>query len=331
MLLHSDGFDSHATGAATLADGDPAWGAQTGVSITAASGKFSGKSLRLAAAAAGGIAFSAPGVNVGIGAYFNVATSSNPLTLIRDLGNSQNLLVRSADGTLTVRDGAGTVRVTSDPAASADGSYNWVEVHWKSDGVYLYVDGLIVDSYLGAYTSPDFSDLRLLDSAGTGIGQVDVDDLVVWDDQGSYMNSFPLGPRRIQLHRPTAAGASTQWTPASGANWQAVDDTDWSGGVGVTAETASLKDLYELSDLTVNPATINAVVVRTKVQNTGDNPAQLQHVLRGSDGSEVNGTLQAVPTLAPTVLKSAFYRDTNGAPWTPATVNALQAGQVSSN
>lgn len=331
MLLHSDGFDSHATGAATLADGSPKWTGQSAVTIAAAAGKFGGQSLRLAAATAGYAELSVTGTFVAFAGYFKVATSSNPVVLARDVTNGVDLVTRNSNGALVVRDGADNVRITSAAAAHPDGEFVWLEVSYRSDGVYLAVNGLPVGSFVGAYTGPDFSPLRLINSAGTGIGQIDVDDLIVWDDQGSYFNTFGVPLRRITLLRPDGPGASTSWVPNGATNWQSVDDTNWSGGAGVVSTVAGQKDLYTMTDLPIAPSTINAVVVRAKAVNAGDNPAALALLVRGADGSEAAGPVTTVATGTPAVIENAFYRDSAGAAWTAGSVNAVQAGQQSNN
>ena len=328
MLIHSDGFDSHETGAATLADGDSKWGAQSGVSINATGGRFAGKSLRLASSTSGYLSFDASSAagNVAFAGYFKVGTISNDLPLL--WSDSQDLILLKVDRSIEVRDGSGTLR-TSAPAASLPvDTYAWVEVSYRSGGININVGGAAVGTpYVGAYTAIDLADLRLLNSVGTGIGQVDVDDFLVWDDSGSYFNAFNLAPRRIQLLRPNAPGTDSDWTPGGPTNWESVDSADWGGGAGVTATVNGTKDRYGFSNLTVNPGSIDAVVVKTKVQNIGGTPATLSHV-SGVGATEVSSTPQSIPDVAPGVLSAAFYRDPSGVTWTPSTVNANEFGQT---
>lgn len=331
MLQHSDGFDSHLTGAATLSDGDPGWTAQAGVVVQATDGKFGGKSLRRAAAVAGYARFSNPGTQKGFAAYVRFGTWGGAATadVLRMAPVGTALVTVSNTGVIVVRDGSNTARITTAAGVYVPANYPWVEVNYLTGSIQLYIDGLPVGSYTGAYTAVGTA-FEWLGAAPANTPVTDLDDAIAWDDGGSYFNTFGLTPRRIFLQRPDADGATIQWTPNSGSNWAAVDDTDWSGGVGVFAESAGLKDLYALTDLPLIPGSINAVTVKTRVQNTGANPAQLQHVVRGSDGAEATSALQPVPVTA-AVLRSTFYRDASGVPWTGAYVNALQVGQISSN
>lgn len=327
MLIHSDGFDSHETGAATLADGDARWGAQSGVEIDATGGRFGGKSLHLDSATAGYLTFDGDTAdNPAIAAYFKVGTISNDLPLV--WADSQNLVLLKVDRSIEVRDGGGVLRTTAPAGSLPVDTYAWIEVSYRAGGVYINVNGASVGTpHVGAYTAVDLAAARLINSAGTGIGAVDVDDFIVWDDSGSYFNSFGLAPRRIQLMRPNANGTPVDWTPNGPTNYQSVDATDWDGGAGVTASANGTKDRYAFTDLTATPGSVDAVVVKTRVQNTGGSPATLTHV-SGNGLAEASGSAQAVPELAPGTLRTAFYRDPSGAAWTPSTVNANEFGQT---
>lgn len=332
MLQHSDGFDSHLTGAATLSDGDPGWTAQAGVTIAATAGKFGLKSLQRAAAVAGYARFSNPGTQRGFAAYVRFGTWGGAATadVLRMAPAGTPLVTISNTGVITVRDGGNTARITTAAGVYVPANYPWIEVDYLTGSIQLSVGGLTVGSFTGAYTAIG-NDFEWLGAAPANTPVTDLDDAIAWNDSGTFFNTFPVTPRRIYLQRPTADGAAVQWTPTSGTNWEAVDDTDWTGGVGVFAEASGLKDLYELSDLSALPSAISAVVVKTKVQNTGDAPASLAHVLRDASGLEVNSAYQVVPTVAPAVLRSTFYRDPGGVAFTASGVNAMQAGQLSSN
>lgn len=328
-LIHSDGFDSHGA-AGALVDGDPKWVSQSGLTVTAAIGKFAGNGLRRVAATLGYAGFVNGGTQKGFAFYAKpvAAFGGAAEASLLETAAAGKLVTVDNTGIIKVYDGGGNLRITSAAAALPALANYWIEADYLTGQINLLVNGVLAGSYTGAYTSAGTT-FRLGGAAPANTPQFDFDDFMTWDDSGSYFNTFGLTPRRIQLVRPNAAGDFTQWTPASGTNWAAVDDTDWSGGVGVSATAAGLKDTYGMTDLAVSPASINAVVVRSKVQNTGDNPATLQHVLRGADGSETLSTAQAVPTVAASVLTSTFYRDPNGAPWVPSTVNAVQAGTIS--
>lgn len=323
-LLHSDGFDSHATGAAVLADGNPTFGAQVGVSIDATAGRFGGKALTLAANTTGSVALAipAPTSNASIAGWFKVGA----LAAADLLFDTSAKLSVDATGALIVRDGAGTIRITTAAGVVTADAYQWIEVSYRSSGINLYVNGVPTGTpYVGAYTAPVWASLKVLNSTGTNPAMT-ADDVIVWDSSTSFFNSFGLAPRRIQLLRPNAAGASSAWVPASGSNWAAVDDTDWSGGVGVSATNIGQKDRYQFTDLAATPGAVDAVTVRAKAVSTGSDPATLQ-LVNAQGGTEATSPAATVPTSA-AVMQASFYRDANNVAWTEATVNSAEFGQI---
>lgn len=324
MLLHSDGFDSHATGTPTLKDGDDLWGAQANVSIAASAGRFGGKSLQAAAAAASSLAFAVSGTNVAFAGWFKVGAATADNVLLAD--DNGPLLTRETDGTLVVQDGSGATRVTSAASTLPDDTYAWIEVSYRAGGVYLTVNGIPdPGGYTGAYTVPNYAALQLL-AGGAGQGQVDVDDFLVWDDQGSYFTAYDLAPRRIQLLRPSADGDRTEWVPAGSSNWESVDAADWAGGAGVEATTNGQTDLYQFTDLAAQPGAVDAVVVKASVENTGSDPGTVS--LLANDGTnQSTGAAASLSASQKKTIRSPFYRAPDGAAWAASTVNAAQFGQ----
>jgi hypothetical protein len=329
-LLMIDGFDTHAA-AATLADGDSHWGSQTGVAVTAAGGKFGGNSLRLAAAAVGSALLN-PGTvsgNVSLAGWFKVATSTNPVPLWAD--TTGPLVTRNADGSIVVKDGAGTTRFTSAAGVVLDGVWTWLEVHYHGSataGISVYSQGAaLLSPYVGSFTTPGWATLKLLNSAGTGIGQIDVDDVVVWDSSGSFFNTAGVQPRRVQTLRPNAPGTLAQWAPNGATNWESVDAASWAGGAGVVGTVNGQTDRYAFSDLAATPGSVDAVVAKARVQNVGADAATLAFVA-GDGVTQRALTPVAVPTVAPQVLQGVFYQDASNVTWTATTVNSAQFGQT---
>lgn len=322
MLLFSDGFDSHATGTPTLKDGDDMWGAQVGVSISSPNGRFGGKALTAAGNTAASIALPITGTNVAFAAYWKVTGGTVATTLAK--ADSAVLLARKTDGTLEVRDGAGTLRITTTEVV-ASGDYAWIEVSYRAGGIYINIAGAPAGEYIGAYTAPTWASFQVLDN-GTDQGAVAVDDLLVWDDQGAYFNTYALAPRRIHLLRPDGDGTLNQWTPAGATNWQSVDAVDWTGGAGVTAATAGQVDRYSFTPLGSLPGSIDAVVTKTRAENIGSSTANIVPV--SNDGTANTAAAAVpVPVAATKTVRGQFFRNPQGTAWTPATVNSNEFGQ----
>lgn len=322
-LLHSDGFDSHGSGSVTLADGDSSWGAQTGVTVASGEGRYGGKALKLPADTAGSLAVvvSPGGTSLAVAAHLKAATSSNTQELLSDTAGP--LLERTFSGALRVRDGAGVERI-SVAAALPDDTWRWVEVVYGVNLIELWVDGEQLSTYAGSYTTPSWATLAVFGGGGAGDGAVWVDDLLVWDDSGSYFNTFGLLPRRIQLLETDAAGSYTDWTPlGSDPNWESVKSNDWTGGDGVQATEENERDSYVFTGLSAAPGLIDAVVLKARVESTGGDPAGVQFL--GVLGVDSTSATIPVP-VSPAVVKAALYTDSNAVGWTSNTVQEAEFG-----
>ena len=159
-----------------------------------------------------------------------------------------------------------------------------------------------------------------------------VTDLHVWDGAGSICNDF-TGPTQIDNLYPNGAGASTQWTPSTGANWQCVDEvpaskTDF---VSTAGENNTFADLYEFTNLIATPANIYSVVATTFCNKTNAGPGQLKLSARTGTTTS-SGSAQALPANGNNRLSQVFEVDpTTSAAWTAAGVNGAQFGfEVSS-
>lgn len=148
------------------------------------------------------------------------------------------------------------------------------------------------------------------------------DDLYFRDD------AVPMGNRVVRTIRPNAPGAASAWAVTGAATgWQATsDDADASY---VQAGTVGTRDLYDLG--TPNLDTVDGVQVQGKVSKSteGTPPGGILSALRG-DGGAVTTPLLAtagVLTTTPTWQQGAVQTlDPDGDAWTPAGVDALQAG-----
>lgn len=159
-------------------------------------------------------------------------------------------------------------------------------------------------------------------------GSITIDDVIIWDDEGTGMTTFPLGLRMIQTLRPSGAGSSTQWSPvAVSLNYDAVDDVGSDGDAGYVASSApGQKDLYAFSNLASPITSVTAAVVSTMMKNglSGD---RVLHTRVKSSSSAVNGSSYR-PSAASYVLRQeAFVTDpATSAAWTGSGINAAEFG-----
>jgi hypothetical protein len=342
-LLFCDGCDSYASNA-EVADkwnnvvtygysatgGRYGGGAITNTSTPYTSGV--GKTLNIAAAYTFYVAFwfKCTALPSGINSESGVLITAMPETTINTV-----LLGCNASGNLCLQ-GLTSAAIVTGPNI-CDGNWHWVECSFNinasgaaSSSSTCYVDG--VQAWTGTtYTFNPFSGTSLLAFGSTygfgSSGVVSYDDLIIWDTTGSSFNTFPLGPRRIATLNPSAAGASTQFTPSSGANYAAVSQA-YSGTAYVQDAGSGNTDLYATPGMAYTPlSVINAAVVNVfGINPSGSGSRAITPKLRsGATPTVASGSSQLLGSTAAN-YQAPFYADALGTAWTQTTINAAQPG-----
>src|SRR4029450_12895211 len=126
----------------------------------------------------------------------------------------------------------GTLLGTATTGALTTGAFAYVEVkaliHPSAGTITVRVDNAVVLTLSGQNTggsSWDNVQLANTDSGGFGANWY-YDDLYILDGAGAAPWNDFLGDCRVDARVPTGAGATTAWTPSTGANWQNVDDAN---------------------------------------------------------------------------------------------------------
>jgi hypothetical protein len=152
------------------------------------------------------------------------------------------------------------------------------------------------------------------------------DDFYVLDGTGpAPLNGF-LGDCRVDVRLPTAAGATTGWTPSAGANWAAVDDaapnadTDY-----VSAATSPLTDTYTIQDAPVPGALLYGVQLCASLKKSDAGTCSVAPVVRHS-GVDYPGTAVNPGTAYAFAVVPYGTNPGTGAPWTEADFNAAEFG-----
>lgn len=274
------------------------------------------------------------GGTIRFGGYFCCATPSGmasqyPVFSVN--GNASNgcILTVNTSGQIVLTN-SGTVLATS--SVSVLGSaLHWIEFQCKLNGASstatLYIDGVLqfTGTYNLAYSAMALTNVLF----GYGYifsGACYWDDIVVWDDQGSTFNTFPIGPRRISCLIPNGAGAFAQFTPSAGANYACVAQA-YSGTAYVEDTSSGNKDTYATAGLGYTPSsTINAVVVNVFGLNpAADGTKSIAPVLR-SAGLNATGTTHTLPGTPGANYQDAFTLDAGGSAWSASSVNSSQPG-----
>ena len=167
---------------------------------------------------------------------------------------------------------------------------------------------------------------RAFGASWSGASTVDHDDLYVCDGSGaSPWNGF-LGDCRVDAGVPSGAGASSQWTPSAGSNYQNVDDAapDDDATYNETT-TVGHVDTFVVPDAASAGATIRGVQVNLSAKKTDAGTCTIAPVVRHSSTNYV-GTDQA-PATGYANLSQVFQTNPGtSAQWTEADFNAAEFG-----
>lgn len=151
------------------------------------------------------------------------------------------------------------------------------------------------------------------------------DDLYILDGAGpAPWNTF-LGDCRVDARVPTAPGATTGWTPSTGANWACVDDaapnddTDYT-----TAAAAGLTDTFVVQDAPA-AATIYGVQHCLAMKKTDAGVCTVAPVVRHGS-TDYPGTAVAPATDYGYLLVPQATNPGTSAQWTEAGFNAAEFG-----
>jgi hypothetical protein len=261
-------------------------------------------------------------------------------------GNVTHLTVTlTSGGEIAVYRGTadGTLLGTSSGAGLSVAAWVYLEVGYviddSSGGVWVKVDGSDV-LRLGAYAlTPTTLDTRnggnaTIDAVGfhsnstTNGNKASFDDWYIVDTSGSAPYNDFLGDVRVLEIIPNGAGDETDFTPNSGNNWQAVDETPGHDGDTsyVESNTAGDEDLYAMTDPVSSATTVYAAKIVTVARKTdaGDSDLELS-IKSGSTTDRVNVGLLSNSYAEYT---SVYTANPDGpAAWTIAALDSVQVGQ----
>lgn len=263
--------------------------------------------------------------------------------------SSNNMLRFTSTTGLTLADVGhdGTGQVTASPQSGSSGASGttditastWAFIEVKvlfgttaaNGAITVNVDGANVLTMTGIdtnYTGLGCYQVEIV-GGGHSVDYTWIDDIVIMDDTGTYMNDF-LGDCTIETLIPNADGTTVNWTASAGANYQCVDetpnaandDTDY-----IYSATAAQESRFAMTNLAVSPTTVYAVYprVRAKKETSG---IRTLRMLVNSSGTEATGeTLGLADGGYVWYPGEPFYVDPNTATaWDEAGVNAMQVG-----
>lgn len=154
----------------------------------------------------------------------------------------------------------------------------------------------------------------------------DLDDVFVYDDTGSFNNTF-IGDRRVLTLFPNANTAQADWTPVGAATgYECIDENSPDGDTtyitaGVPGSPGAISE-FGIENLPAGISAISAVVIVEMARKTEAGPANTQwSVISGA--SETAGTDKPMTEIY-TYRQDVFETDpASAAPFTPSEVDAL--------
>lgn len=244
---------------------------------------------------------------------------------------------RGGTATLGINGFGGTLLGSSSVAVSG-GAWTLVEVHfvpttgatgtweiWLNNTQVMNLTSTQTSSGLANVASFTLGVERNTGSAGGASTYVAFDDLGANDTAGS-VNTGRCGDYKIVWLPADGAGASSQWTPSTGSNYQCVDDTgDLSAGTGdyVSTNTAGQVDDYTCANLPSGANTVPVVIAMIYGVNPDAGATQIK-VGMISGGTTSAGANQS-PGATYSYLRNQFETDPNtSAAWTAGNVNSAK-------
>jgi len=343
-LLFMDSFDHYAT--ADLADKWTSLSAVSGSNTIGAFGRRGSGGYRcvqsaFTGGASGcyvqkGLAPTGAGFVVGVACKPSAAPGSAAVTFltIQEGATVQVALRLNQDLTLSALRGGTAVATSASPLSTATMSY--VEFRGLIDPsvgtLDVRVNGVGVLTFSGNTRQTANSAWTALalgcNPAGIvgGALTLDFDDLYVCDRSGSAPWNDFLGDCRVDARLPTAAGATTGWTPLAGANWDAVNDAAPDDDTTYTStSTLNATDTFVTQDAPVVGATIFGVQQCLNLKKMDAGTCTVAPVIRHS-GIDYPGAAIAPGTTYAYGLAVAATNPGTGAAWTEADFNAAEFG-----
>lgn len=338
-LLFNDGYDHYGTTVALLVD---YWTSFDTASKSLVSPRLgSGKALRIATfstAVVKELGVNAPTLICGVAVKpvsLPPTAMPFPIALLMDAATPQLYIGVINTGHLVVYRGVLAALLFTSTNVMTAGTWYHVEIkatiHNSAGAFEVRVNGSSV-GWVPAQTAQNtrasannYANRFGHSAAGlvSNSGSFDFDDLYVLDTSGSRLNDF-LGDSKITTVFPDANGATIQWTPTAGNNFECVDNNPPVDSTYVANATAGQRDLYDVTNLA--DGAIHAATLLHRASKSDAGARSIQTACR-SGGTVFLGTTHALGTSF--VYYSHVYAvDPNtSAQWTLANLNSAQFGQ----
>jgi hypothetical protein len=267
----------------------------------------------------------------------NDATSEYAVIQIRDSTNVTHLTVTltPTTGVLRVRRGTHTGTLLASSSSNAFTTKKWQYLEFSavannSTGtVELKVDGSTVISASGIDTvnggNENYARLYLM--YGYNPHVMGFDDVYVCDSSGGSPYNTYLGNVRVLELLPDASGDSTQWTPNTGTNWDANNDSnrDDADTTYVSSSTAGNTDLYNLQTIDSSASTIYALKTTVVARKSDVGTQNIQLVTKTGSTTQESSS-QSLTNDYVEFSETFLQNPDTTANWTTSEINSIQVG-----
>jgi hypothetical protein len=218
------------------------------------------------------------------------------------------------------------LETTSGPVVSAGAWWHWEFFVDTATGDYqLRIEGIEVISGNDAshHTDPigmcEYIECR--DSTASTSVLNYAKDMIVWDDTGSFNNTF-IGPVSVYMLQLDGDISDTNVTPSTGSvNYTTADEATPSDSDYMTLGATPAEVVMSFENVPADVVAIRAIQTIVRAQKTDGGDAQMQ-VGVVSNGDEDTGSNDAVLTTYSYHFDVSEADPDTGAAWTPAAVNA---------
>lgn len=319
-VVFIEGFDFLTAAQATTRGWSQAWS-------SVGTGRFSGQAARLPGGATRkALPTGYTELYAGF-AYRSIPAVAGDVFAFTTAGNVDafrvRLVVTGSFFNLAILNSAGTVIATGTTNILASTWY-YVEVHALINGASGSCSMRINGISEIANTTGNFGSTAVTQVTLTGGNNTDIDDVYVLDTTGSAPRNTFLGDVRVQTIMPSGAGSHTQWTPSTGSNFAAVDETTPNDDTDyVSDSTAGHYDTYAYADID-SGATVYAVQTNVWARKDDASVRQIAPVIRQSS-TDYDGTTVTLGS-SYGLFSQLYDKDPTAADWTAANVNADEFG-----
>ena len=326
-LIFSDAMDSHGV----TANLDRTYNAVTaGVAYLSSGGRFGGGAIEVTDdfTSFSKTFVAVQDLFVSTGIFINLFAGGITVMIFNHIGDQVKIIADSA-GNWGLFVGAATVATIPISA----GAWHWFSMHLRVHATLgrwvVKVDNILLLDFTGDTLGAGTPDTINGVSFGSGKNAIYTwDDIIITDGLGGAPFDGLLDDRRMETLRPDGAGTATQFAPfpADAVNWNKVDEATPDDDTTYVEDSVSAqRDTYTHTNMTLTPASIDALVVKTLVRNPDGGSNDIKHVIN-SNASIVVGS--AIGTTNDYLVKQTEFEtdpDTAAA-WVKAGVDAVEAG-----